>query len=446
MGSSLDQAKAYIERSKSLPLDISIDCVAPEEWVSEDFPDGMDIDEEEVPTLLGLPTPPPQDASSVAEDRSIDTDYTPSLPFLTKDQLTDILDIIIPHVERWRVFEVQASQYESHYTILSRLAECPSAPVLETLQLYQHDDCEDYDVFQPVDMNTKFLLFHGIVPNLKNLALWGVHIDWDASLSFLSGLSDLEMAYHPNDVRPSFQTFASMLNACPELKTLSLSLSGPAGHKEDWGSDPIEIPSLEALALSYHEAAYIEALYPLLSAPNVIALTLDYDSDDFTAFSQLLCKPHKGRKRSLLAGLERLKIAGLPCDRKTKEQILGELTNLKEINLNCSGDEEDFFEKLQETEQQGPNRGKKLLYCPNLHSITSTGIDGKRMKKFVEGRRLGGAPLKGVYMSQEDDVEEKEENWFRKHVDNFDYFEPSESEDEFDEYDEEMEEEGDDEA
>ena len=50
------------------------------------------------------------------------------------------------------------------------------------------------------------------------------------------------------------------------------------------------------------------------------------------------------------------------------------------------------------------------------------------MRKLIEARQA--QRFKGVYMELEDDVESEDENWLRKNVDHFAFFEGSEDEDE----------------
>ncbi|RDB17917.1 hypothetical protein Hypma_000923 [Hypsizygus marmoreus] len=438
-GEPFEKSKAWLERSKGLPLDIYIDCTAPE---SADHPpyviteDEGDVDVEDSPVNPEHMWPPPPTADLYGQryvDEHKECDHPP--PYFSMPELTTILDIITPHVAHWRTLEVSVSYYEYMHILLSRLASCPAAPTLEVLELYHRDeDTEEDATFEPAELNTRFLPFNGVAPKLTHTALWGVHLDWDRAIPLLSGVHDLELAYHTKDVRPSYATFAQIIAGSPDLRTLTLSLSGPAEHDEtvpenDWGNELLAIPSLRELVLCYHEPRYAIALLKKLSVPNVTALTLDFDSEDYSEFAQELTRPAPGGgNKSLLAGLERLKISGLPCNIKTVEDVLGQLVGLRTFNLNCSGgSEEMFFDMLMEA---GPVTGGKV-FCPNLHTISTTGIEGAKMKKFVELRKAAGVPVKRVQMSEEDDVDEKEEKWLRAHVEEFEFFEPSDSEEEF---------------
>ncbi|KAJ3763672.1 hypothetical protein EV360DRAFT_33014 [Lentinula raphanica] len=415
-GTSLSMAKSWLERSKGHPLQIEIDCHGPDDEEDED-------DEEEE-----------------SQSNSENEDATAKSKHLTKDQISELMDILIPAVNRWQIFSVQANYYESIHLILERFSKCSSAPLLEVLELYHYEDCEEFEHFSPPELSTKFTIFGGDAPKLKSVALWGVHIDWDTCLTLLSDLHDLELAYHANDVRPSFQTFSSIITGSPELETLSLCLSGPSGSASDWGDTPIDVSSVKSLTLCHHEAAYVEALLPLLHLPNVTELYLDYDSEDYSEFALLLSKPLPGRTKSILAGLDHLKLGGFPSNRRARQSMLEQLVNLKSIRLDCAGDEVEFFERLMELKSTPSENGttQSVVFCPHLTTLMVSGIEGPTMIKFVEARKKGGAPLVKLSLSELDNVDDKEEEWLKAHLEELDFFEPSDSEEELDVDDEDV--------
>jgi hypothetical protein len=425
-GPPFAKSKVWIQRSRSSPLKIYIDCTEPED---HDYPghDDSDSDSESVHART------PGSHGSKYEEEHGECPHDPS--FYSLDDFNSILDIIIPHVAQWRLLDVSVSYYEYMYTLLPRLASCPSAPLLKTLVLHHYEDVGEGDdegrVFEPPEFSTPFLLFNGIAPNLVDVTLWGVHLDWDRSLSFLTGLQDLELAYHARNVRPSFSTFSRILSASPELRVFTLCLSGPAEHnnmENDWGTNPIEIPSLKDLVLSFHDPKYITALVQLLCTPNVTSLVLDYDAADYSDFVQALVKCMPGKSKSLLAGLEHLKIAGLPCNNKSAELFLDQLVGLQTLNLNCTGEEEEmFFELLWRP--LAPIAGPPKIYCPNLHTIWTIGVVGEQMKTFIEARKAAGVPIKKVFMSEDDEVDDNQTQWIREHVEALEFFEPSDGED-----------------
>lgn len=396
-GPPFSRSKIWIERSKGQTLNIDIDCTRPKD---------------------GNPD------SDMIEDQEPE-------PFFSESDFSTILDVIIPHVDRWRSLEVMVNLYPYIHTLLGRLAECESAPFLELLQLYHYEDGDDFDEFQPPHLAQGLVLFHNNAPKLEHVALWGVHLAWSET-SILSGLRELELAYQPKNVRPSWADFARILEQSPDINTLTLCLSGPAGLPTEWPTDIIELPSLKNLVLAYHEPEYICALLQLISVPNVTSLALDFDDSDYSSLAHQLATAAPGKKKSLLAGLENLKISGLPCKTDAIHQIYGQLVNLQSLNLNCSFLEDAFFDILTKPipNSSTTQTTSTSLYCPNLVAITTNGIDGKTMRNFVEARRAAGAPIKKVFMSEEDQISERDEEWLTKHTETFKFFEPSDSEDE----------------
>jgi F-box-like len=435
-GPPFEKSIAWIQRSKGSPLDISIDCTIPE---NDDYAhDDQDSDSESDVSCPSVTRKPGSHGEKYEEEHG---DCHHGTLFYSLDDLNTILDIIVPYVAQWRLLDFSVSYYVYMYTLLSRLTLCSSAPLLEVLILHHYEEGNDTDgeeEFQCPELSTPVLIFNGIAPNLKEVTLWGVHLDWERSLSFLAGLQDFELAYHAKNVRPSFATFSKLLAASPEIRTLTLCMSGPAEDNDmdnDWGTDPIEVLSLKDLVLCYHEPKYIIALMRLLCAPNVTSLVLDYDGADYSEFVQALTRPMPGKNKSLLAGLEHLKIVGLPCNNKSAEMLLDQLAGLQSLNLNCQGEEEElFFDLLCRLRSKS-----KTPYCPNLHTIWTTGIHGRQMKTFIEMRRVAGMPIKRVGMSQQDEIGEREESWIKDHVETLEFFEPSDSEEDVMDVDIDME-------
>ncbi|KAI0313055.1 hypothetical protein OF83DRAFT_1143199 [Amylostereum chailletii] len=328
------------------------------------------------------------------------------------------------------------NDFKIMHTILSTLAAAGPAPQLKALLLYHYEDVEAYDVFRPAELRAPALApFGGIAPALTHVALWGVHVDWDAC-HFLSGLDELELAYHTYDVRPSYPTFLSILRASPALRTLTLCLSGPAGTPQDWpdpAPDPVALPSVENLVLAFHELPYITALLRRLHFPNVTSLALDFDDEDYgPLLDQLAQAPPATGARPLLEGLRALKLSGMQCGDAAVARFYAALPNLTTLNLNCRHLPPAFVAQLAPADADADDPTKLVL--PSLEMLTTTGVRGVEMRALVEARRA--RPLKRVLMEREDDVaeaDEADEAWLRARVDEFGFFEGSEDESEDDE-------------
>lgn len=395
------RCREWIERSKGLPIDITIDCNGP--------PD---------------PRPDSEDDEWVDEDEDEDGSYT-------LEDLKLMLSIISPHYARWRALSITVTDYSFMRATTDVLTTVPSAPALEILQLYHYEETEDdNDYFQPENLRDPFpVLFSGIAPRLIDIALWGVHISWVDNL-FLKGLRDIEIAYHTEDVRPTWEEFHRILSASPDLRVLALCLSGPRGHPGEWDSiatGSVELQALKELVIQYHPPQYIGPLLTRFNMPNLISLTMDFDSDtdDYTSFARQLASAPGGdrTKKSLLKSLEHLKISGLQCSREVIDLMYEQLGNLRSINLNCEYLPKEWFHTLGSPTPSSSTSASSSFYCPLLDTVTTSGITGRQMRGFVEIRKKAGVPVKRVYMNEDDDVDAGDEHWFRSHLEEFELFE-----------------------
>ncbi|KDR82760.1 hypothetical protein GALMADRAFT_57896 [Galerina marginata CBS 339.88] len=439
----LEKAKVYISRSQGLPLNLYIDCTFPEDIDEEDHPDHPLYHDNEVRRKAHVC----DDDDCISEHTDDDED---DVQFLSQKEFTQILDLIEPEVSRWQSLDFRASTYGYVHLLVSRLHTLPSAPLLESMQICHFEDCDDYEFFSGDD-KTSYLPFHGIAPLLKEVALWGVHIDWEGPL--LRGLHNLELSYHAKDVRPSYKAFVDIIKGSPDLHTLTLSLSGPVlpeGVAFDadpevqegaWGPTPLTIPSLRELALQFHETKYAIALAQHIDVPGLTSLVLNFDEEDYSPFVQVLVKPLKDRTESVLQRIENLKVAGLPCDVASVEAFLGQLGKLKSMNLKVMGEEEaTIFQKLINPYASRPSAtsptptagGLPAFFCPQLEAITTNQINGSQLKDLVTARQKFGVPLKRVFMSHYDHITKKEEKWLRANVEELDFFEPSDSDEDED--------------
>ncbi|KAF7299092.1 hypothetical protein MIND_00857500 [Mycena indigotica] len=432
---TIDAAETWIKRANGLPLDITIDSTHghPKEpgpnqpplphatYVvnGEEQTSMVQVILDQISgtlTTAAAPVNDQEEGGALPEE-----EYDPCISF---DDLTEILDLIIPYASDWRLFEVSVNDYKQMYAVLERISACSAAPVLEEFGLYSYDesgDPEETDHFSPPELAKAFLPFNGVAPKLKKLALWAVHLDWEASLSFVRNISELELAYHVRDVRPSFATFQAIVQNSPQLEFLSLCFSGPGGDLEK-----LEIPSLRNLVLCYLESDYVKPLMQSLVLPELQELTLDLAEEDYTEFVAQLAGPAPQSTRSLLAGLSLLKISCLDCNDKAVDLLMAQLDSLKRMDLNCAGEEERFFHRLFKAQ---PN-AKSPLYCPKLEGVRVAGKEGSDLKKLVIARKAMGVPLKQVLICRRDYVSPRDDKWLRENVETLEYFEASESEDE----------------
>ncbi|RDX53337.1 hypothetical protein OH76DRAFT_1399232 [Lentinus brumalis] len=436
-----ERALTYLARAASAPLALTVDRTAEQE--DEEFSDsGHDVDEDDGPK-----------------------DNDPDLSIIT-----GIMDVIIPHIEHTQALQIMVSFYPQMHRALEMMGACHGAPILEVLQLYHYEDTDEHETFKWQDLREQpFVLFHGNLPRLTHVALWGVHVDWSPQGSpYLTGLTDIELAYHARDVRPSIYDFARILRTSPDLRTLTLCLSSPAGNPSEWPSGlplsaddmdidgtPLVLPKLSELVLAYLEPSYLLALLPRLAFPALTSLALDLEDEDYSDILTYLASPRSlpqppqpplalrgpgvagspaaQRARSLLSNLTSLKIASLPCADPLVADAYRQLEKVVALNLNMLFLGDGWFDLLYPKDPAAPALANELLgagelLLPRLETLTCTGVDGARMRELVSLRAAHGKPVKKVLMNQDDDVSEEDEQWLGEHLEKFEYFEGSDEE------------------
>ncbi|KAJ3536412.1 hypothetical protein NM688_g6841 [Phlebia brevispora] len=419
---TLQMNKLFLERARNAPLFISIDCSAAAE---------------------GNAHPENEMELSQLETAKKNEVYM---------ALEEFLRLIQPHAWHLRELEVMVSHYLLMQLTLETLGSCSGAPILQTLQLYFYEDSDDDAQFNPPEYREQdFVIFHGDVPRLTRVALWGVHLDWKRS-TFLSGLQEIEFAYHALDVRPSYRDFLRILRTSPALRCLSLCESGPAGMPVDWlasmtedgvnaedsemsGESPLSITlPIPDLVLAFLPPDYLAELLKRISVPNVTHLALDFEDDDYTPLLERISTPlaSAGETRSVLAGLESLKLSGIPTRGiAVVSKVLSELQNLVALNINFNHVDRLWYKLLHHPEDVEPNHSTaRTVYCPRLHSLTVSGLNGSEVRRLVEERINRGYKLKQVYMDEADDLASRDQKWLEENLETFEFFEGSDDEDE----------------
>ncbi|KAH9854689.1 hypothetical protein C2E23DRAFT_867278 [Lenzites betulinus] len=444
-----DRAKTYLERAKAAPLHITVDR-------------GLD-DEDDYPM---------SDDSYEPEDDDVDLVIIES-----------IMELIIPHVPHWQSFRLMVSFYRHMHCALQALGAAGPAPMLEVLQLYHHEDTDEHLTFALPELREQpFCLFGGVAPRLTHVALWGVHLPWTREGSpFLTGLVDLELAYHARDVRPSLTEFARILRASPGLRPAGSPADWPAGLPETIPTEgtfdadaaaPLALENLTDLVLAYHEPAYLLALLPRLALPALTSLALDLEDDDFSEVLAYLSSPRsigappsapfwapsasalrgpgvagapqppqsRTTSRSLLSQLTALKIASVPASEAAVREAYRQLQALTALNLNAHFLDPYWVDLLFPPEAAPPSAGSTTatatpapatgeLLLPRLETLTTTGVSGGQMRALVAARQARGVPLRALLMNQDDDVDSADGAWLDAHVERFEFFEGSDEED-----------------
>ncbi|OCB89058.1 hypothetical protein A7U60_g3741 [Sanghuangporus baumii] len=443
------KSQEWLTRSKQSPLDIIIDRSLVNSSSDDDDDDGTGF------------------SDVAAKEAQADLGF--------------ILNLITPHVSRWHTFELTVDMYDDMVLALKRLEQCPAhpgAPSLQSLALYVHEDYDDFESgsFDYSEQKKLFLPFGGHAPRLEKVELWGVHLDWTLliptsersllSLNFppsvTTNLTELELAYHTKDVRPSYVDFVNIIRSSPKLISLKLADSGPAPRRKGSPEQPLFLPNLRHLSLGYFEEDYAISLLRLLYTPTLTSIALDFDEGDYTELvKELVGKmrlpdllpgyfnvPTPQRQifedQTRLTNVTDLKLGGLPCAEASAYLFYSTCRNLKRLHLNTRFLPQTFFSVLTDdhhglhltsdmriSELVGVVGSRETPLCKQLEALTVTGVSGRDLVKFVKTRKMLGAPILELNVDKEDhmDYEEEAFDWLIRHVKSLNFVEFSDDED-----------------
>jgi len=195
--------------------------------------------------------------------------------------MESIMHLLVPQASRWRSIELITDTWAPIFTFLSCTVAIDSAPLLQTIRLAR---CNEYfvaqgQVFLPTGLAVPVAWFCGGtgLSHLRHVSLSGVHVDW--SRSGLTGLRELELRYHAQDVMPTLSEFQSILRANAALKRLAIlgwgpRMDHPLKHESD-NLHMIDLPQLEELEFGFVDVTYATDLLSLFVLPNLRALYLE---------------------------------------------------------------------------------------------------------------------------------------------------------------------------
>ncbi|KAF9077499.1 hypothetical protein BDP27DRAFT_1311146 [Rhodocollybia butyracea] len=227
---------------------------------------------------------------------------------ISKGELEEIFNLLVPVTVRWRSFYLRVRDNTCKKVARDALGfNCGRAPNLETLQLYHFEDFSNVDDLIEATFREPVIVFANDIPRLKHLSLIGVNLPWAFS-PYLQGLDTLELALHPNKIRPPYEYWDRMLRLSPQLRKLILHYSGPKDRwdedglqttfawqgddlwRSDLPSDRVTLEKLEHLSLTDMDAPYLTRILERIHLPNVQKLVLELSSEEETDYSEFLEK------------------------------------------------------------------------------------------------------------------------------------------------------------
>ncbi|KAF8123288.1 hypothetical protein EV363DRAFT_1587424 [Boletus edulis] len=350
------------------------------------------------------------------------------------DNFAFLFAMLIPHIHRWRTMKVTVSDYHHMYAFIRTVSDpaVPAASRLTTLELYDHGD---YEVFDESGLWDHFTLFGGSAPLLTRIVLCGVHVNWGQPwIASASNLRELELTSHPELLRPCWDEITTILRNAPTLRKLNVRGSGPAQDRPGFFMEPsppadlnvpIQLVRVTDLVLAYMFSSRATWFIQKFIFPALENLVLHFGGDeDYAQVVQELARPAISSSpaqelRSLLSGLENLKIAGLPCRTECVQTLYGELQNLVSLDISMSRLDPLFLDILS-SPCTLPGRGG--IWLPRLTTLYVSGTSGSALREVVSKRKEVGVPLDSLYVEEDCDVHDEDVAWLKDNVKVFEFF------------------------
>ncbi|KAJ6525224.1 hypothetical protein DFH09DRAFT_1416558 [Mycena vulgaris] len=342
-------------------------------------------------------------------------DHIPGVT-LCRDEMRAIFALIIPHVARWRAFYLKVRANECKLVARQALSSCGPAPRLETLQLYHFEDYRTSQNLYLATYRAPVVIFDNILPALKNVSLIGVNLPW-AHAPYLQHLHALELALHPDSIRPPHDAWDAMLRRSPRLRRLRLHYSGPRSADEEEEGARICVPALEELSLTDLDPDHLARLLRTLELPRLATLVLDLPEQDFTGVVEMIAgvaaaaAPAAGLLSSPapslpIAALHTLRITALECAPAALGALLRALVTLRVLELDfarvrdpdavCAVLLESTAARVSDLEERCECE-RRAPVLPRLEEARLFGLAGARVRALVafRARFAGGCACEG---------------------------------------------------
>ncbi|KDR82765.1 hypothetical protein GALMADRAFT_847101 [Galerina marginata CBS 339.88] len=309
----------------------------------------------------------------------ITVNFGPRIEYVqsVSEHIVHAMDLFRPALWRIKSFSLTVPNRPHAYTALLRCQE--DAPMLENLSIQVYHSMQDDHYSTP-----KVPLFNGCTPKLRSCSLTSFNFGWD--LKLMKGLRVLKLGGYFNSSTPSATTLLDILRQCPELEELALRnmsdvdshpLCSPARIEDiDYPvPNKIHLPRLKKVSFYYSGIAHTREIMSHISFPNLESLELAY-LENVTHLLQLLYAQALTRLPLKYLRIEtclfnEMKFVGLL--RKLPSLVTLELVDIEDIS----------HHSLKALTLCQP------WACPRLEYVTfdgCTSFDWDSLRAFVESR------------------------------------------------------------
>lgn len=298
-----------------------------------------------------------------------------------------ILDIILPHVARWGSFQLISYDPRVINDTLTALDTAGEAKELTALTLHFYIDDQQALTIRDhkEDMHSRYVPFGGVAPKLKRLELSRVNVDWSGcKFMWESRLSTLQLSYHAERHRPSYEEFKHVLSAAQNLEELLIIQSGPRIEgSESWPTEVAEMPSLRSAWFGARRENDIVEVIRRLSLPKLKDLTVH---GSLNTNSSPTIEALESAFR--LQQLDSLTLNYINVYNQTvNDRLWRSLENVTKLRIDRLL---HFCEDLDDLKELWEDAS----VLPRMHTLTVTGGKCQTVLELVQARTRAGKPVK----------------------------------------------------
>jgi hypothetical protein len=388
--------------------------------------------------------------------RDPDWDWDESAHCFNDKEMEQILSLICPHFSRWESLDVLADTWSPIHTFLCRTSKFATS-ALRRLSLSR---CNAYlastgQHFTPEALKQPIGLLIGGAPRLEELSLVGVHVEW--SRLRLSNLTELELKYHAQDVTPSIQELAHMLNASANLERLTILGWGTRSCTVDDKSEGISeelsrasrfggcegvvhLPKLSVLTFGWLDASHACMVLSLFSLPSLLTLTLEnvgasldhdvfHDDSPILEFAAGTAPSDKDRRRGGIAfyRTENLALRSLRTTGGSNLYLrfLSAFRNVTQLELHSPENEllsalstpSVPLEQFCAEQEDCTLTSLPALPCQALSQVSFSDVDSFLVQRFLENRLRFQEPI-SILITTSDTDDDAEDCSLEQHGEN----------------------------
>ncbi|KZV92570.1 hypothetical protein EXIGLDRAFT_614223 [Exidia glandulosa HHB12029] len=330
-----------------------------------------------------------QRSKNVPLDISID--FSPRatpLRYNVADAVARAMDLLRPETRRWRTFRLRVPHRAA---ALAALARCTlPAPLLERFSVHAHMSFADSAC--PDALPTlQIPLFRGCLPRLRDVDLVSAPVQCDNGSALLRSLRTLRLVDLSGEYAPSVAQLLSVLRACPGLEELALRnmedvVELPADFEAQHEGPVVCLPFLRVLTFSFCGVTRVGALLDRLSFPCVERIDFAHLENISSALQSISRQTRAPLHQACL--FSELKLT----------RLLRRLPSISTLELvDC----EDVSANILRGLSAPPPGIHNLWILPNLAKLVldgCAGIEWEPLRALVEQRAAalfadGGAPL-----------------------------------------------------